>query len=93
MITGATVVAAFGDDQTAVPMHDIVIVSVPSTFTAAYVKVTDGKIAELWTVFDQIPFAAPPGRGLRRSDAGGTAMTCPPGRLALLHPRSSSFPL
>jgi hypothetical protein len=57
---------------------------VPGTFTIAYVTVTDGKIAALWTVFDQTR-SPPSGAGLRRSDAGRTAMTCPPGRLALLH--------
>lgn len=58
MITGATLTAAFGDDQTALLMYDIATVPVPSNFTAAYATVTGGKIAALRIVFDQTPFAA-----------------------------------
>jgi len=58
MISGATLVAAFGDDQTALLMYDIATVPVPSNFTAAYATVTGGKIAALRIVFDQTPFAA-----------------------------------
>lgn len=58
MITGATLTAAFGDDQTALLMYDIATVPVPSNFTAVCVTVTGGKIAALRIVFDQTPFTA-----------------------------------
>jgi len=58
MITGATLTAAFGDEQTALLMYDIATVSVPSNYAAAYATVTGGKITALRIVFDQTPFAA-----------------------------------
>ena len=58
MITGATLIAAFGDDQTALLMYDIATVPVPSNYVAACATVAGGKIAALRIVFDQTPFAA-----------------------------------
>ena len=58
MITGATLTAAFGDDQTALLMYDIATVPVPSNYAAACATVTGGKITALRIVFDQTPFAA-----------------------------------
>ena len=58
MITGATLTAAFGDDQTALLMYHIATVPVPSNYAAAYATVTGGKIAALRIVFDQTPFTA-----------------------------------
>ena len=58
MITGATLTAAFGDDQTALLMYDIATVPVPSNYAAACATVTGGKIATLRIVFDQTPFTA-----------------------------------
>ena len=58
MITGATLTAAFGDDQTALLMYDIATVPVPSNYAAACATVTGGKIAALRIVFDQTPFTA-----------------------------------
>ena len=58
MITGATLTAAFGDDQTALLMYDIATVPVPSNYAAAYATVTGGKITALRIVFDQTPFTA-----------------------------------
>src|SRR5262245_14872731 len=56
MITGATLTAALGDDQTALLMYDIATVPVPSNYVAACATVTGGKIAALRIVFDQTPF-------------------------------------
>ena len=58
MITGATLTAAFGDDQTALLMYDIATVPVPSNYAAACVTGTGGKITALRIVFDQTPFTA-----------------------------------
>ena len=58
MITGATLIAAFGDDQTALLMYDVATVPVPSNYAAACATVAGGKIAALRIVFDQTPFAA-----------------------------------
>ena len=58
MITGATLAAAFGDDQAALLLYDIATVPVPSNYAAAYATVTGGKIAALRIVFDQTPFTA-----------------------------------
>ena len=58
MITGATLTAALGDDQTALLMYDIATVPVPSNYAAAYATVAAGKITALRIVFDQTPFAA-----------------------------------
>jgi hypothetical protein len=57
MISGATLTAAFGDDQAALLMYETSTrPGWPSNFAAAYAKVTGGKIAALRIVFDQTPF-------------------------------------
>ena len=58
IVTGATMIAAFGDDQTALVMYDTQTVPVKSAPGAECVTVTDGKITYSRFVFDRVPFEA-----------------------------------
>jgi hypothetical protein len=58
ILRGATLIAAFGDDQTALIMYDTETVPVPSAPAAECVTVTDGKIAYSRFIFDRVPFDA-----------------------------------
>ena len=58
ILTGATMIAAFGDDQTALVMYDTQTVPVQSAPAAECVTVTDGKITYSRVVFDRAPFDA-----------------------------------
>ena len=58
ILRGATLIAAFGDDQTAVIVYDTETVPVPSAPAAECVTVTDGKIAYNRFIFDRAPFDA-----------------------------------
>jgi ketosteroid isomerase-like protein len=58
ILTGATMIAAFGDDQTALVMYDTQTVPVKSALGAACVTVRDGKITYSRFVFDRAPFDA-----------------------------------
>ena len=51
-------IAAFGDDQTALIMYDTETVPVPSAPGAECVTVTGGKITYSRFVFDRAPFDA-----------------------------------
>jgi hypothetical protein len=57
MISGGTLLAAFGDDESALLMYDLAMVALPSNITAAHVTVKDNKITALRIVYDQTPFA------------------------------------
>jgi ketosteroid isomerase-like protein len=57
-LTGAQMIAAFGDDQTALVMYDTQTVPVKDAPGAECVTVTDGKITSSRLVFDQAPFDA-----------------------------------
>jgi hypothetical protein len=57
-LVGVTLLAAFGDDETAVVMYDSATLLVPQAPGAECVTVTDGKIAHSWFVFDRAPFQA-----------------------------------
>ena len=57
-LTGAHMIAAFGDDQTALVMYDTQTVPVKDAPGAECVTVTDGKITNSRLVFDQAPFDA-----------------------------------
>ena len=54
----ATLIAAFGDEHTALIMYDTQTVPVPSAPAAECVTVTDGKIAYSRFIFDRAPFDA-----------------------------------
>ena len=56
ILTGATMIAACGDDQTALVMYDTQTVPVKSAPAAEYVTVEDGKITYSRFVFDRAPF-------------------------------------
>ena len=58
ILRGATLIAAFGDDQTAMIMYDTETVPVPSAPGAECVTVTGGKITHSRFIFDRVPFDA-----------------------------------
>jgi ketosteroid isomerase-like protein len=58
IVTGAEMIAAFGDDETALVMYDTHTVPVKSAPGAEYVAVNNGKINYSRFVFDRAPFDA-----------------------------------
>lgn len=58
ILTGSTLIAAFGDEQTALIMYDTQTVPVPSAPGAECVTVQDGKITQSRFLFDRLPFEA-----------------------------------
>jgi hypothetical protein len=58
ILKGSTMIAAFGDDQTAVVVYDTETVPVPSAPAAECVTVIDGKITYNRFIFDRAPFDA-----------------------------------
>jgi hypothetical protein len=58
ILTGATMIAAFGDDQTALVMYDTQTVPVKCAPAAECLTVTGGKITYSRLVFDRAPFDA-----------------------------------
>jgi hypothetical protein len=57
-LRGATMIAAYGDDGTALVMYQTTTVPVPSAPGAEYVRVKDDKITYSRFVFDRAPFQA-----------------------------------
>jgi ketosteroid isomerase-like protein len=57
IVTGTTLVAAFGDDRTAVLLYDTATIPVPDAPGAECHTVVDGRITEIRIVFDRLPFA------------------------------------
>jgi ketosteroid isomerase-like protein len=58
ILTGAQMLAAFGDEETAVVVYDTQTRPVPSAPAAEYVRVRDGKIVYNRFIFDRAPFDA-----------------------------------
>jgi hypothetical protein len=58
ILRGATMIAAFGDDETALVMYDTTTVPVPSAPGAECVTVKSGKITYSRFLFDRAPFEA-----------------------------------
>jgi len=58
ILTGSTMIAAFGDDQTALVMYDTETVPVKNAPGAECVTVADGKITYSRFLFDRAPFDA-----------------------------------
>ena len=58
ILTGATLIAAFGDDTTAVIVYDTETMPVKSAPAAECVTVADGKITYSRFIFDRAPFDA-----------------------------------
>jgi hypothetical protein len=57
-LTGARLIAAFGDDTTALIMYDTETVPVKSAPGAECLTVTDGKVSYSRFIFDRLPFEA-----------------------------------
>ncbi len=58
MVTGSALIAAFGDDRTALLMYDTGTVPVQEAPGAEFITVADGKISQLRIIFDRLPFDA-----------------------------------
>ena len=58
ILRAARLIAAFGDEHTALIMYDTQTVPVPSAPAAECVTVTDGKITYSRFIFDRAPFDA-----------------------------------
>lgn len=58
ILVRAELVAAFGDDRTALLMYDTQTVPVPDAPGAECLTVEDGLITEIRIIFDRVPFAA-----------------------------------
>ena len=58
ILTGSTLIAAFGDDTTALIMYDTETVPVTSAPGAECLTVSDGKITYSRFIFDRTPFDA-----------------------------------
>jgi ketosteroid isomerase-like protein len=58
ILTGSAMIAAFGDDKTAVVVYDTETVPVASAPAAECVTVADGKITYSRFIFDRAPFNA-----------------------------------
>jgi ketosteroid isomerase-like protein len=58
ILTGSELIAAFGDDTTALIMYDTATVPVKSAPGAECVTVSDGKITYSRFIFDRAPFDA-----------------------------------
>lgn len=58
ILTSSRLVAAFGDDQTAVVVYDTDTVPVTDAPGAECLTVTDGKIRHMRIIFDRLPFDA-----------------------------------
>jgi hypothetical protein len=56
MLTRSALVAAFGDDTTALLMYDTGTILVPDAPGAECVTVVDGRITQLRIIFDRTPF-------------------------------------
>jgi hypothetical protein len=56
IVTGSSLIAAYGDEGTALVMYDCATVPVPDAPGAECVTVVDGKIARSRFLFDRLPF-------------------------------------
>ena len=58
IVTRSHLIAAFGDDKTALLMYDTGTVPVHDAPGAEFVTVTNGKISQIKIIFDRLPFVA-----------------------------------
>lgn len=72
-LVSATLIAAFGDDDTALVMYDSVTQLVAQAPGAECVRVDSGRIVHSWFVFDRAPFMAARSAVVGSGDAEGTA--------------------
>ncbi len=68
MVTSSRLIAAFGDQETAVLMYETATIPVQDAPGAECLTVSDGKISQLRIIFDRLPFDA-----ARRAAATGRA--------------------
>ncbi|MEC3920426.1 nuclear transport factor 2 family protein [Nocardia sp. CDC160] len=60
IVTGTRMLAAFGDERTALVMYDTSTLPVTSAPAAELVTVRDGVITNSRIIFDRLPFPPPP---------------------------------
>lgn len=72
-LVSATLIAAFGDDDTALVMYDSVTRLVDRAPGAECVRVEGGRIVHSWFIFDRAPFMAARAAVVGSGDAEGTA--------------------
>lgn len=58
LLKGATLIAAMGDNGTAILLHDNETIPVPSAPSASYLTVVDGRITRIQLIFDRVPYQA-----------------------------------
>ncbi len=58
LVTRSALIAAFGDDHTAMLMYDAETVPVPDAPGAECLTVVDGTITQIRIIFDRAPFMA-----------------------------------
>ncbi|MGI8780883.1 MAG: nuclear transport factor 2 family protein [Solirubrobacteraceae bacterium] len=58
IVTRSALIAAFGDDQTAVLMYDTDTVPVPNAPGAECLTLSEGAISQIRIIFDRAPFVA-----------------------------------
>jgi hypothetical protein len=58
ILRGTTMIAVFGEDETALMMYDTTTIPVPSAPGAEYVTVKDRKVTYSRFLFDRAPFQA-----------------------------------
>lgn len=58
IMTSSQLLAAFGDDDTAMLMYDTTTIPVPHAPGAELYTVADGRITHIWIIFDRAPFDA-----------------------------------
>lgn len=58
ILTGSSLLSAFGDETTALLMYDTATIPVASAPGAEFLTVQDGRITRLRIVFDRMPFEA-----------------------------------
>jgi hypothetical protein len=56
IVTGSSIIAAYGDEDTALVMYDCATVPVPDAPGAECVTVADGRITRSRFLFDRLPF-------------------------------------
>jgi len=66
MLRDATLIASYGDDNTALLMYDTHTLPVPSVLSAKYFVVNNGKITAMKALFDKSVFAEAQGASGRR---------------------------
>ena len=72
ILTGAELIAAFGDEHTAVAMYDTETVPVKSAPAAECVTVDGGQVTRSRFIFDRAPFEA----ARRETGQGSASLPC-----------------